>query len=144
MSYIWISSDRHYFITMRYCCCSVTQLCKTLWELMDCSRLGFPVLHHVPELALTQVHWADDAIKHLIFCCPLLLLPSIFPNIRIFPNESTLFIMWLKYCSFSICPSNEYTGLISFRIDWFDLLAVQGTSGVFSNTAVQKYAFFSV
>ena len=67
--------------------------------------------------------------NHLIFCCPLLLLPSIFPSIRVFSNESVLCIRWPKYWSFSfnISPSNEYSGLISFRIDWFDLLAVQGT-----------------
>ena len=67
--------------------------------------------------------------NNLIFCCPLLLLPSIFPSIRVFSNESALHIRWPKYWifSFSIGPSNEYSGLISFRIDWFDLLAVQGT-----------------
>ena len=66
--------------------------------------------------------------NHLILCRPLLLLPSIFPSIRVFPNKSVLHIRWPKYCSFSfsIGPSNEYLGLISFRIDWFDLLAVQG------------------
>ena len=67
--------------------------------------------------------------NHLILCCPLLLLPSVFPSIRAFPNESVLCIRWLKYWSFSlsICPSNEHSGLISFRIDWLDLLAVQRT-----------------
>ena len=67
--------------------------------------------------------------NHLFLCCPLLLLPSIFPSIRVFSNESALGIMWPRYWSFSfsISPSNEYLGLISFRIDWFDLLAVQGT-----------------
>ena len=65
--------------------------------------------------------------KHLILCCPLLLLPSVFPSIRVFSNESVLCIRWLKYWSFSISPSNKYSGLISFRIDWFGLLAVQGT-----------------
>ena len=65
--------------------------------------------------------------NHLIFCCPLLLLPSIFPSIRIFFIESALHIRWPKYWSFSISPSNEYSGLISFKIDWFDFLAVQGT-----------------
>ena len=65
--------------------------------------------------------------NHLIFCCPLLLLPSIFPNIRVFSNESALHIRWPKYWSFSISPSNEYSGLISFRMDWLDLLVVQGT-----------------
>ena len=65
--------------------------------------------------------------NHLIFCCPLLLLPAIYPHIRIFTNELTLFIRRPKYWSFSISPSNEYSGLISFRMDWFDLLGVQGT-----------------
>ena len=67
--------------------------------------------------------------NHLILCCPLLLLPSIFPNIRVFSNESTLHIRWPKYWSFSftISPSNEHPGLVSFRMDWLDLLAVQGT-----------------
>ena len=65
--------------------------------------------------------------NHFILCCPLLLLPSIFPSIRVFSNESALCIRWPKYWSFSISPSNEYSGLISFRIEWFDLLVVQGT-----------------
>ena len=65
--------------------------------------------------------------NHLILCCPLLLLPSIFPSIRVFSKESILHIRWSKYWSFSISPSNEYSGLISFRIDWFDLLAVHRT-----------------
>ena len=65
--------------------------------------------------------------NHLILWCPFLLLPSIFPNIKVFSNELALCIRWPKYCSFSISPSNEYSGLISFRIDWFDLLAAQGT-----------------
>ena len=65
--------------------------------------------------------------NHLILCCPLLLLPSIFPSIRVFSNKSVLRIRWTKYWSFSISPSNEYSGFISFRMDWFDLLAVQGT-----------------
>ena len=81
--------------------------------------------------------------NHLIFCCPLLLLPSIFPSIRVFSKESVLCIRWPKYWSFSfrLCPSNEYSGLISFRIDWLDFLAVQGTLN--SNTTVQKHQFFS-
>ena len=81
--------------------------------------------------------------NHRIFCHPLLLLPSIFPSIRVFSNESFLHIMWPKYWSFSfsISPSNEYSGLISFRIDWLDLLAV---SRVFSNTTVPKHQFVSI
>ena len=83
--------------------------------------------------------------NHLILCCPLLLLPSILPSIRVFSKESVFHIRWPKYqsFSFSISPSNEYSGLISFRMDWFKLLAVQGLSRVFSNTTVQKHQFFS-
>ena len=83
--------------------------------------------------------------NHLILCHPLLLLPSIFPNIKIFSSESVLHNRWPKYWSFSfsISPSNEYSGLISFRIDWLDLLAVQGTlKSLFSHTTVQKHQFF--
>ena len=82
--------------------------------------------------------------NHLILCRPLLLLPSIFPSIRVFSNESALPIRWPKYWSFSFSssPSNEHPGLISFRMDWLDLLAVKGLSWVFSNTTVQKHQFF--
>ena len=95
---------------------------------MDCSRPGFPVHHQLPDLAQTHVHQVCDAIQHLILCSPLL-LPSVFPSIRVFSNDSVLCIRWPKYWSFSfsISPSNEYLGLISFRMDWLDLLAVQGT-----------------
>ena len=90
--------------------------------------------------------------NHLILCCPLLLLPSIFPSIRVFSNESALCIRWPKHWSFSISPSNEYSGLISFRIHWFDLLAVQGTlksilqhhSAKALCSALQCSAFFMV
>ena len=89
--------------------------------------------------------------NHLIFCCPLLLLPSIFPSIRVFSNESALCIRWPKYWSFSfsISPSNEYSGLISFRIDWLDLLAVQGTLKNFlqhnsSKTSVLRHSAFFI
>ena len=88
---------------------------------MDCNTPGFPVPYQLPELAQTS--------SHLISCCPLLLLPSIFPSIRVFSNESVLYIRWPKYWSFSFSsnPSNEYSGLISFRMDRLDLLVVQGT-----------------
>ena len=109
---------------------------------MNYSMLGFPILHYLPEFAQTHVYWVSNAIHHLILCCPLLLLPSIFPCIRVFSRESILNIRWPKYWSFSISPSNKYSGLISFRIDWFDLLAVQGFSRVFSNTSVPKHQFF--
>ena len=83
--------------------------------------------------------------NHLILCCPLFLLPLVFPSIRVFSNELALRIRWPKYWSFSfsIHPSNEYLGLISFRTDWFDLLAVQGTLKVFSSIAIEKHQFFS-
>ena len=82
--------------------------------------------------------------NYLILCRPLLLLPSIFPSIRVFSNESALLMRWPKYWSFSlsISPSNEHPGLVSFRMDWLDLLAVQGLAEVFSNTIVQKHQFF--
>ena len=96
---------------------------------MDCSMPGFPILHHLPELAQTHVHELVMPLNHLILCCPLLLLRSIFPSIRVFSREQALRISWPKYWSFSfsISPSNEYSGLFFFMIDWFDLLAVQGT-----------------
>ena len=91
---------------------------------MDCNTPGFPVLHHLKQLAQIRIKSVMPS-NHLILCHPL--LPSIFPRISIFSNELALHIRWPKYCSFSISPSNEYSGLISFRMDWFDLLAVQGT-----------------
>ena len=108
--------------------CSVAKLCLTLCNPMDCSTPGFPVLHYLLEFAQAHVHSVSDAI-HLILYHPLLLLPSIFPSIRIFPNESVLCIRWPKYWSFSfsMSPSDEHPGLISFRMDWLDLLSVQGT-----------------
>ena len=83
----------------------------------------------LPELAQTHVYRSVMPSNHLILCCPLLLLPSIFPSIRVFSNESVLCIRWPRYWSFSfsISPSNECSGLISFRMDWWDLLAIQGT-----------------
>ena len=94
---------------------------------MDCSTPGFPVHHQLPELAHTHVHRVDGAIQP----SHPLLSPSppafIFPSIMVFSNESVFRLRWSKNWSFSISPSNEYSGLISFRIDWFDLLAIQGT-----------------
>ena len=101
------------------------QLCNP----MDCSTPGFPVHHQLPELTQTHVHWVGDAIQPSHPLSTLLLPPSIFHSIRVFSNESVLCIWWPKYWSFSfsISPSNEYSGLIYFRMDWLDLLAVQGT-----------------
>ena len=108
---------------------SVAQSCPTLCDTMDCSTPGFPVLHQFLELTQTHVHKVGDASYHLILCFPLLLLPSVLPSIRVFSNESVLCIRWPKYWSFSfnISPSNDYSELISFRLDWLDLLAVKGT-----------------
>ena len=107
---------------------SVAHSCSTLCNPMDCSTPGLPVHHQLPEFRLTSIESVMPS-SHLILCRPLLLLPSIFPSIRVFSNESVLGIRWPKYWSFSfnISHSNEYSGLISFRIDWLDLLAVQGT-----------------
>ena len=110
-------------------CCSVAQSCLILCDPMDCSTPGFPVHHQLPKLTEIHVHTVGDAIQSsysLSSPSPPIL---IFNNIRVFYNEPSLCIRWLKYLSFSfhICPSNEYLGLISFRMDWLELLAVQGT-----------------
>ena len=96
---------------------------------MDCSTPVFPVHHQFPELTQTHVHWVGMPSNHLILCCPLHLPPSILPSISVFSSESVLHIRWPRSWSFSfsISPSNEYSRLISFRVDWLDLLAVQGT-----------------
>ena len=107
----------------------VSQSCLNLCDPVDCSTPGFPVHHQLPEFTQTHLCWSVMPSNHLILCHPLLLLPSIFSGIRVFSNESALCIKWPKYWNFSfnISPSNEYSGLISFRMDWLDLLAVQGT-----------------
>ena len=96
---------------------------------MDCSMPGLPVHHQLPQFTQTHVHWLSDAIQPFTLCCYLLFPPLIFPSIRVFSNELALCIRWPKYWSFSfsISPSNEHPGLVSFRMDWLDLLAVQGT-----------------
>ena len=114
--YLWAY---HYVIVQSL---SHVRLCDP----MECSTPGLPVLHHLAEFAQTHVHWISNVIQP---SC-LLLTPSppaIFPSIRVFSNESALHIRWPKYWSFSNSPSNEYSRLSSFIIDWFDLLAVQGT-----------------
>ena len=125
---------------------SNVQLFATPWLATLQASLSFTISQSLFKLISIE---SVIPSNHLILCCPLLLLPSNFPNIRVFSNESALRIRWPKYWSFSfsISPSNEYSGLISFRIDWFDLFAVQGTLntlfGLFSNTTVQKHRFFS-
>ena len=108
-------------------CSSVTQSCLTLYDPMDCSTPDCPVYHQLLEFAQTHVYRVGDAIQPS--CPPLLLPPSIFPGIKLFSNELVLHIRCPKYWSFSfsISPSKEHSGLISFRVDWLDLLAVQGT-----------------
>ena len=134
----------HGFIChLRPFCCSVAKsFSSSQSHGLQHTRLLCP--SHLPEFA--QVHTIESVMpsNHLILCSPLLLLPSIFPSIRVFSNESVLPIRWSKYWRFSlsISPFNEYSGLISFRMDWLGRLAVQGFSRVFSNTTVWKHQFF--
>ena len=131
---------------------SVTQSCLTVCDPMSSSTAGLPVHHQLLEF--TQTHVLESVIpsSHLIFCRPLLLLPPIPPNIRVLSNESTLRMRWPKYWSFSlsISPSNEHPGLVSFRMGWLDLLAIQGTCKSLlqhhsSKTSIlQPSAFFTV
>ena len=120
---------------------SRVQLFVTPWTAACQASLFITNSHSLLKLMSTE--WVMPS-NHFILCCPLLHMPSIFPSIRVFSNESVLRIRWPKYWSFSfsINPSNKYSGLISFRMDWLDLLGVQGTLKVFSNTTVQKYQFF--
>ena len=106
---------------------SVTQSCPTLCDPMNRSTPGLQVHHQLPEFTQTHLHRVSDVIQPSHPLSSLLFLPPIPPSIRVFSNESTLHMRWPKYWSFSISPSNEHPGLISFRMDWVDLLAVQGT-----------------
>ena len=112
------------------CYYSVAQLCLILCDPTDCSMAAFPILHSLPEFAHRFMSIELVLLpSHLILCCPLLLLTSVFPSISVFSNELALHIRWPKYWgfSFSISPSSECSGLISFRMDWLDLLVVLGT-----------------
>ena len=124
------------------CYCSVTKSCPTLYDPMDCSMPGFPVLHHHTEFVQTHVHWVSDVIQP---SCPLS-SPSL-PAFNLSQHQGLF--QWVgsvhpNYWNFScsISPSNEHSELISFRFDWFDLLAVQGLSGVLSGTTIQRHQFF--
>ena len=132
----WVGDAIHPF-----CCFSVARSCLTLRNPMDCSMLGFSVLHYLLEINQAHVPWVGDAIQPYCPLYLLLLLPSMFPSIRVFSNELALCIRWPKYWSISlgISHSNEYSGLITFRIDWFDRIQSKGLSGIFSNTTAQKY-----
>jgi len=130
---------------------SVAQSCLTLCDPMNYSTPGLPIHHQLPESTQTHVHWLGDAIQPSHPLSSLLLLPSVFPSIRVFSNESAFCIRWPKYWSFSfnISPSNEHPGLISFRMDWLDLLAVQGTLKHIlqhhsSKASILRSAFFTV
>ena len=122
---------------------SVTQSFPTLCDPMNRSTPGLPVHHHLPEFTQTSIESVMPS-SHLILGRPLLLLLPIPPSIRVFSNKSTVRMRWPKYWSFSfsIIPSKEIPGLISFRMDWLDLLQSKGLSRVFSNTTVQKHQFF--
>ena len=124
-------------------CSSVAQSCPTHWYPKDCSMQGFTVLHHLPGLVQTHVHWVSDAIQPSHPLSSPSALASIFPSIRVFSNELALHIRWPKYWSFSFStyPSNEYSGLIFLKIDRFALWSKR-LSRVFSNTSVQKHQFF--
>ena len=106
-----------YFLPI-FCCSSVAQSCPSLCDPMDCSTTGFPVLHQLQKLAQTHLHQMLMPFNHLILYCFLCLLPSIFPSIRVFPDESALRIRWPEYWSFSfsIGPSNEYDGGLCQRL----------------------------
>ena len=117
---------------------SVAQLCPTLCNPWTAAcQASLSITNSRSLLKLMSIESVMSS-NHLILCHPLLLPPSIFPSIRVFSNESVLHIRWPEYWSFSfrISPSNEYSGLISFRTDWLDLLAVQGLTRVFSTTTV--------
>ena len=133
---------------MQYCCGGgysvLSHVCffVTPWTTAYQASLSFNISRSMHKLMSTESMMPSN---HLILCHPLLLLPSLFPSIRVFSNESVLCIRWPKYWSFSfsISPSSEYSGLISFRMDWLDILVVsEGLSRVFSNTTVQKHQFF--
>ena len=121
---------------------SHVQCFAALWTTARQTSVSFAISWSLLKLMSVE---SVMSFNHLIPCCPLLLLPSIFSSIRVFSKESVLRMRWPKYWSFSfsISPSNEHPGLIALRMDWLDLLAVQGTLKIFSNTTVQKHQFFS-
>ena len=117
--------DQLHYLKRKFCYCSIAKSCPTLRDPMDCSTpgfLSFTISWSLPKFLSTESVMPSN---HLILCHPL--LPSIFSSIKVFSNESAVHIRWPKYWSFRMSPSDEYWGLISFKIDCFDLLAVQGT-----------------
>ena len=128
-TYLYLNFIVHPWVFLSFCCCSVTKSFLTLCDSMDCNTQA--PLSSTISLSLLKFRSTESFMlsNHLIVCCPLLPLSSNFPSIRVFSNESAHLIRWPKYWSFSfrISPCNEYSGLISFGFDWFDLLSVQGT-----------------
>ena len=122
-------------------CASVAHLCPALCNAVHCITPGFLVLHYYLEFAQTHNHWVGGAIQP---SHPVVLFSSCLQHFPVSgsASESALHTRWSKYWSFNISPCNEYSGLISFRMDWFDLLAVQELSIVFFNTTVQRHQFF--
>ena len=128
------------FSSVQFSCSVVSD---SLWP-HGLQHLRVPVNHELLEFTQTHVHWVGDVIQPSHPLSPLLFLTSIFPSIRVFSNESVLRVTWPKYWSFSfnISPSSEYSGLVSFRMDWLDLLAVQGTLKNLLQHHSQKHQFF--
>ena len=128
------------------CSCSVTKSYPTLCDHMDCSTPGSSFLYYLPKFAQIHVHESVVLSNHLILCHPLLLLPSIFPSIKVFSNELALHTRWPKYWSFSfsISPSSEYSGLISLGLTGLTSLLSKGFSGVLSNTAVHSQLYVNL
>ena len=149
-SHIWIwGLDQEEFKSVNPWC-SVTQFTQSCLTLYDPAwtaalqvSLSFAISQSLFKLMSIELMMPST---HLILCHPLILLLSIFPSIRVFSSESALHIRWTEYWSFSfsISPSNKYSGLISFRVEWFGLIAVQGTLRIFSSTTVRKLHFFSI
>ena len=133
------TGDLYLYILL--CNCQVMYDSATSWIAACQNSLFFTVSWSL--LKLTSIESVVPS-NHLILCCPLLLLPLVIPSIRVFSNESALPIRWPKYWSFSfsMSPSNEYAGLISFRMDWLDLLSVQETLKILSSTTIRKHQFF--
>ena len=145
MSAPW--QQKHWPSSLLQSCWSVGKKCPSSCNPVEYSTPGFPVHYYLPEFVQTHVHWVNDAIQPSHPLPPTPLLPSsIFPSIRVFSNESALRIRWPKYWSFSfsIGPSNEYSGLISFRTDCVISLLSKELSRVFSSTTIQKHQFFGI
>ena len=137
--FLWVLN-----VSFLLCFIQFTQSCLTLCDPITIHQVSLSISNSWSLLKLRPIESVMPS-NHLILCRPLLLLPQIPPSIRVFSNESTLHMRWPKYwsLSFSISPSNEHPGLISFRMDWLDLLQSKGLSRVFSKTIVQKHQFFS-